>query len=65
LIKKLGEEYGEFAESRDPGELLDLLDVLRALIHLLDPECTHQKAHEAKTELMGGFWTYLEWNPEP
>ena len=65
LIRKLGEEYGEFAESRNPAELYDLLDVLNEMIMTVDPDLGHLEAHEAKVGLMGTFSSHLEWNPEP
>jgi predicted house-cleaning noncanonical NTP pyrophosphatase (MazG superfamily) len=64
LVRKLGEEYGEFAKDRDPGELYDLLDVIGELAVLLDPFGEAQEYHEAKTALMGLFGNHLEWHPE-
>ncbi len=65
LVKKLGEEYGEFAENRDPGELYDLLDVLHELIELLDPDMKTEKIHREKFAKMGGFSAHREWHPNP
>jgi predicted house-cleaning noncanonical NTP pyrophosphatase (MazG superfamily) len=65
LTAKLGEEYGEFAESRDPAELYDLLDVLNELIMVMDFNLDHLDAHEAKVARLGTFSMHLEWNPVP
>jgi len=65
LIKKVGEEYSELVENRDPGELYDLLDVLNELIVLMDPHLAAAQAHEQKQERMGFFVTHLEWHPLP
>lgn len=65
LVRKLAEEYGEFAENRDPGELYDILDVLNELIMQADPELEHLEAHEKKVSSVGAFFTHLEWNPDP
>jgi predicted house-cleaning noncanonical NTP pyrophosphatase (MazG superfamily) len=37
LLRKLFEEYGEYVETFDRGELFDIRDVLRRLISLRDP----------------------------
>jgi predicted house-cleaning noncanonical NTP pyrophosphatase (MazG superfamily) len=65
LVKKLGEEYGEFCEDRDPGELYDLLDVLMELRFILDPLREHRDAHFAKRRILGSFSAHLEWHPNP
>jgi len=63
LVKKLGEEYGEFAEHRDPAELQDLLDVIEELSFLLDRDSAAARAHQGKLDKMGDFSDHLEWNP--
>lgn len=65
LVKKLGEEYSELNEGRDWAELYDLLDVLRELIAITDPDGKYQQAHQRKTDRMGGFSAHLEWHPNP
>ena len=65
LVRKLGEEYGEFAENRDPGELHDLWDVLEELTALLDPDGRTAARHQVKLDRMGGFGAHLEWHPNP
>jgi hypothetical protein len=45
LKRKAGEEILEFAEARDPAELFDIEDVLRALIFLADPEGEAARQH--------------------
>ena len=65
LVRKLGEEYGEFTEARDPAELYDLLDVVEELIVQLDRDGQHEERHAAKVKLMGGFTRSLEWHPNP
>lgn len=63
LLKKLGEEYGELVEARDPAELYDLIDVLDELIALMDPDLIFGLGHQDKLDLMGGFSSHLEWHP--
>ena len=65
LIKKVGEEYSELVENRDPGELYDLLDVLNELVILMDPHLEAAEKHAAKQERMGFFVKHLEWHPLP
>jgi predicted house-cleaning noncanonical NTP pyrophosphatase (MazG superfamily) len=65
LITKLGEEYGEFAGTRDPAEIYDMLDALDELIALLDPDETAAKTHQVKLDRMGDFSGHLEWHPNP
>lgn len=65
LVKKLGEEYSEFCEDRDPAELYDIADVLDELIRLLDPDRKYQDEHLRKVRIVGLFTTHLEWNPLP
>ena len=65
LIKKLGEEYGEFAEHHDPAELYDLLDVINELIILLDPDAVDYRGHCEKVEKYGLFGEHQEWCPMP
>ena len=65
LTAKLGEEYGEFAEDRDPAELYDLLDVIMELRAVLDPLRGYRDAHLRKKERLGSFSSHLEWNPLP
>ena len=65
LVKKLGEEYSELAENRDPAELYDIWDVLNELAELLDPDAEAARKHEVKRERMGGFSEHLEWHPNP
>lgn len=65
LIKKLGEEYSELAENRDPGELYDIFDVLNELTSLLDPDASAARKHQIKVEHLGRFSAHLEWHPNP
>lgn len=65
LRKKIGEEFGEYAEHWDPAELYDLLDVVRALAVLEDPAGKFDRAHVAKVTRMGTFSRYVEWCPVP
>lgn len=65
LVKKLGEEYSEFVEDRDPAELYDLRDVLNELIYLMDPLHDARNAHLRKVERLGKFTHHLEWHPNP
>ena len=65
LVKKLGEEYGEFAESRNPGELYDLIDVVHELLNLLDEEGAAEHEHDIKTSHLGFFNAHQEWHPNP
>ena len=65
LTKKLGEEYGEFAENRDPEELYDLIDVIHELLNLLDEEGAAEHEHSIKTSHAGFFHNHLEWHPNP
>lgn len=65
LVRKLGEEYGEFCEQRDPAELWDILDVIRELITILDPLHAYREDHYRKREMLGMFSSHLEWNPLP
>jgi predicted house-cleaning noncanonical NTP pyrophosphatase (MazG superfamily) len=63
LTRKLAEEYGEYAEHRDPGELMDMLDVIGELLHLLDPGWAVHDVHVAKRVRNGVFRAHLEWSP--
>lgn len=65
LVKKLGEEYGEFCENRDPAELHDIWDVLEELTSLLDKDAETARRHQLKLDKMGGFGDHLEWHPDP
>ena len=65
LVKKLGEEYSELAESRDPAELYDLWDVLDELTALLDPDGTAEIKHAIKVKHLGRFADHTEWHPNP
>ena len=65
LLKKILEEAGEYAQQRDPAELYDLLDVVRALIALRDPEGFFVGWHQDKVAEMGGFTRHVEWCPVP
>ncbi len=65
LTRKLFEEAAEFAEASDPGELYDLLDVVRELLYLCDPDGEHGNRHMAKAARDGLFGLHLEWNPVP
>src|SRR5260370_7374247 len=65
LVKKLGEEYGELAEDRDPSELFDIRDVLEELIRILDPDGKAAARHAVKVKHMGIFSRHLEWHPNP
>jgi len=63
LVRKLGEEYSELCENRDPGELYDIQDVLDELMVLLDPDCEHADRHAVKVNRLGLFGDHLEWHP--
>lgn len=63
LLKKLGEEYSELVENRDPAELYDIQDVLDELMMLLDPDGKHGEEHGFKAESMGFFQHHIEWHP--
>jgi predicted house-cleaning noncanonical NTP pyrophosphatase (MazG superfamily) len=65
LVKKLGEEYSELAEDRDPAELYDIEDVLEELMVLLDPHGEAARQHEVKAARMGRFDNHVEWHPNP
>jgi predicted house-cleaning noncanonical NTP pyrophosphatase (MazG superfamily) len=65
LRRKIFEEAGEYAEHCDPAELYDLLDVVRALIALEDPDGGFGRAHAAKVAEMGTFSRFAEWCPVP
>jgi hypothetical protein len=65
LIKKLGEEYSELVENRDPAELHDIADVVNELIVLMDPTLEKAEAHITKQERLGFFARHLEWHPLP
>jgi predicted house-cleaning noncanonical NTP pyrophosphatase (MazG superfamily) len=65
LLKKILEEAGKYAEHRDPAELYDLIDVVRALIRLEDPSGEVAAGHHAKAADMGGFTQFIEWCPVP
>jgi predicted house-cleaning noncanonical NTP pyrophosphatase (MazG superfamily) len=65
LLRKIFEEAGEYAEHRDPAELYDLLDVIRALTGLEDPRGEFAAEHRAKVAEMGGFGKFAEWCPVP
>lgn len=65
LTRKLGEEYLEFAENKDPTELYDILDVLSTLLQRLDPDGKYDRAHQIKLRKIGGFDKLLEWDPVP
>lgn len=63
LVRKIGEEYGEFSEDRDPSEIYDLYDVLDELSALLDPDGKAAERHQVKLDKMGDFSDHLEWTP--
>lgn len=64
LARKLFEEAGEYLESRDAGELLDLRDVLDELLPMvITPEAA--AAHVAKVREHGGFRDHVMWTPVP
>jgi hypothetical protein len=63
LIKKLGEEYGELCENRDPAELFDIRDALSELILQMDPLGYAEDKHNLKIKRLGVFSTHLEWQP--
>lgn len=69
LTRKVFEEALEYAFEqpghRDPAELYDLLDVLRALIGLADPDGLYARLHTLKVTEMGGFTQFIEWCPVP
>jgi predicted house-cleaning noncanonical NTP pyrophosphatase (MazG superfamily) len=65
LVKKLGEEYSELAEDRNPEELYDIADVVTELIRLLDPEGKAARKHRRKVLHMGLFLDHAEWHPDP
>lgn len=57
LRAKLLEEVGEYLESREVGELVDILEVLIALVHMEHGSTLDEllKLAEEKRELKGGF----------
>lgn len=65
LTKKLFEEASEFAETHDPGELYDLLDVVKELTDRLDPYSEYRAAHGHKVAERGYFTKAIEWTPIP
>jgi hypothetical protein len=65
LIKKLGEEYSELAENRDPAELYDIQDVLDELMVQLDPQGKYGEEHDIKVTNVGLFARHVEWQPLP
>lgn len=67
LARKLIEESAEYMENHDPAELLDLYDVLSALIHLHDgPELdAAYERHALKVKQLGLFSDHIEWSPVP
>lgn len=65
LIKKLGEEYSELAEDRDPEELYDIRDVVEELILVMDGGKKALSRHLEKVARMGLFGDHLEWHPNP
>lgn len=64
LRAKLYEEVGEYAASRDPAELADVLEVLRALaaLHGLTPEDL-ERERAAKEAARGSFTRRLVLQP--
>jgi predicted house-cleaning noncanonical NTP pyrophosphatase (MazG superfamily) len=70
FIRKIGEEYAEYAEQRSPAELLDLLDaVVAALSHWCGEHPAEYadalRSHGAKVRLMGTFSCGVMWSPVP
>ena len=65
LRRKVFEEALEYGESDDPAELYDVLDALRVLIGLKDPDGVFARAHEVKVAELGGFGGFIEWMPLP
>ena len=65
LARKLGEEYLEYMENKDPLELYDILDVLIELMLIADPDDIAHKDAMIKRDQMGTFHTHLEWDPVP
>jgi predicted house-cleaning noncanonical NTP pyrophosphatase (MazG superfamily) len=65
LVKKIGEEYGEFCEDYHPSELFDLFDVLQELICLMDPDGKFQAEHQDKVRRLGYFTRHVLWHPNP
>jgi predicted house-cleaning noncanonical NTP pyrophosphatase (MazG superfamily) len=54
LIKKLGEEFGEFTEAGDIEELADILEVLGAIKKLPEYQ-TVEEIRQKKFDERGGF----------
>ena len=65
LQRKLLEEAGEYMEQLDATELYDLLDVVYALIGLVDPDGDAAARHADKVAIMGTFSQCIEWTPVP
>lgn len=65
LRRKVFEEALEYGEADDPAELYDVLDALRVLIGLKDPDGVLARAHEVKVAELGGFGGFIEWTPVP
>lgn len=65
LRKKIGEEYGEYIEKLEVGELFDLLDVVQAAIRIADPLGFATAEHRQKVADYGGFTQFIEWCPRP
>jgi len=65
LRKKLGEEYSEYCENGDPGELYDIADVVEELMTLTDQDGDHGRRHLEKVRKYGTFSRHAEWTPVP
>jgi predicted house-cleaning noncanonical NTP pyrophosphatase (MazG superfamily) len=63
LLKKIFEEAGEYAESMNPAELYDLLDVIYRTLELTDADRAHAAAHAQKVAQYGMFDTLTIWSP--
>jgi predicted house-cleaning noncanonical NTP pyrophosphatase (MazG superfamily) len=55
LVRKLREELSEFLAARDPVELVDIYEVVRALWALAGRPESLEEAAAAKREARGGF----------
>ena len=65
LKRKLIEEALEFAESGEPIELWDVLDVVEAIFALIDPCQESMAAYDEKVARFGAFDKGIMWNPVP
>ncbi len=66
LIAKLREETEELAASKDPEELADVLEVVKALAGAIgSTEASVENTRRAKVEYAGGFQERIVWRMPP